>query len=232
MRGACWLFIALLSLCPSSARAGDEAACQDAVTGAARKLAVPRLVLHTIALVESGRPIGNRVVPWPWSINVNGVGRVFASKEQAIAAVRELHAAGTRSIDVGCMQINLAAHPQAFDSLETAFDPVSNAYYAARFLQSLSQQTGQLGKAITAYHSQTPEYAAEYARRILTLWPGAATLGLTAEPSLPIPPMPYTTNLSRQAIEDRSALPRNRHRPVSNLEAVSSHGPAWPEVRR
>ncbi len=197
--------------------ATDEAACQAAVADAARKTAVPHRVLGTIALVESGRPIGNRIVPWPWSINVGGVGRTFVSKQDAIAAVRELRAAGTRSIDVGCMQINLAAHPEAFETLDSAFDPASNADYAARFLHVLSQQTGHIASAMTAYHSHTPQFAAEYARRLLTVWPGAATLGLTAEPDPPLPPQ-------------QPPQPRPRSA-ASHLQNISQHGTAWPIPR-
>ena len=40
-------------------------------------------------------------------------------------------AQGARSIDVGCMQVNLLHHADAFASLEQAFDPVANARYAA-----------------------------------------------------------------------------------------------------
>jgi hypothetical protein len=34
---------------------------------------------------------------------------------------------GVRSIDIGCMQINLVHHPDAFGSLEAGFDPITNA---------------------------------------------------------------------------------------------------------
>ncbi len=56
---------------------------------------------------------------------------------KAVAAMR---AAGMQSIDVGCMQINLRAHPAAFASIDDAFDPAANADYAARFLRDLLQR--------------------------------------------------------------------------------------------
>ena len=71
-----------------------------------------------------------------------------------------------RSIDVGCMQVNLLHHPQAFATLEQAFDPPTNARYAARFLISLFHQTADWPKAGALYHSATPEIAADYARRL------------------------------------------------------------------
>ena len=66
----------------------------------------------------------------------------FPTREAAIAEVRQLRADGMRLIDVGCMQINLHHHPNAFASLEEAFDPLSNARYAAQFLTELRSATG------------------------------------------------------------------------------------------
>lgn len=213
MRLLCLCFsVAMLSAAPGGAAeiGGDAASCQAAIAGAARKLAVPHGALGAIALVESGRPVGNRVVPWPWSINVGGESRVYESKEAAVAAVRALREAGTASIDVGCMQINLLAHPRAFATLEQAFDPEANADYAARFLQSLTRQAG-LARAMTAYHSQTPAFAADYARRLIAVWPAAADLGVAAPPDLPVPPPPPSGSAR-----------------LSKLTVVSIHGAAWP----
>ena len=47
-----------------------------------------------------------------------------------------------RSIDIGCAQVNLMHHPDAFASLEQAFDPMANADYAARFLKQLHDTHG------------------------------------------------------------------------------------------
>ncbi|MDP9096428.1 MAG: transglycosylase SLT domain-containing protein, partial [Pseudomonadota bacterium] len=194
MRGALILLAGLAACLPRPASADDVTACNAAIATAERKAAMPKRVMGTIALVESGRAIGKQVVPWPWSINVGGAGYYYASKEEAIEAVRTFTAAGQRSIDVGCMQINLAAHPAAFASLDTAFEPSTNAEYAAGFLRTLYQQSGRFSTAMTAYHSQTPEFANDYARRLLAVWPGAAQLGLTtnAVPSPPASPQPIS----------------------------------------
>src|SRR3546814_16620059 len=61
-------------------------------------------------------------------------GRFLPSKAAAIEEVRRLQARGIRNIDVGCLQVNLHYHPDAFASRETAFDPEANAAYAAAFL--------------------------------------------------------------------------------------------------
>jgi hypothetical protein len=113
--------------------------CAPGIIAAEREFTLPAKLLHTIAIVESGRPdpISGRMAPWPWTINVGGVGHFYETKIAAIEAVRELQATGVRSIDVGCMQINLMHHPDAFASLEEAFDPRSNTRYGARFLSAL-----------------------------------------------------------------------------------------------
>ena len=107
---------------------------------------LPLRLLGAIAEVESGRPdSAGKVRPWPWTINVEGRGEFFASKQQAIDAVRAVQAQGVRSIDVGCMQVNLMHHPNAFASLDAAFDPTANALYAARFLNTLYGGQRKLG---------------------------------------------------------------------------------------
>jgi len=80
----------------------------------------------------------------------------------AIATVRALQASGVRSIDVGCMQVNLMYHPSAFASLDEAFDPGANAQYAARFLNALYRASGSWVQATAAYPAALP---ARLARR-------------------------------------------------------------------
>ena len=156
----------------------------DAAIGAAAKLPgrVPSQLLPAIARVESGRldPATGKVRAWPWTINVDGVGSFFNSKEEVIAAVQALQAKGKRSIDVGCMQVNLLHHPKAFADLQEAFDPAANARYAVRFLTGLYQQTRDWPLATAWYHSSTPEFGEQYQRlvfgRVMTPM-GAGTPG-------------------------------------------------------
>src|SRR5579884_4260905 len=108
--------------------------CSRAIALAERGAGLPAGLLPAIGRVESGRPdpLTGGVQPWPWTINAEGVGHFFDTKADAIAAVQALQAQGIRSIDVGCMQINLMHHPDAFATLDEAFDPLANARYAAR----------------------------------------------------------------------------------------------------
>ena len=148
------------------------AMCEDAINGAEAASKLPARVLTAISLRESGRvdPETGRVRPWPWTINYQGIGHFFETKEAAIAAVREIQAAGGQSVDVGCMQVNLMHHPTAFATLDEAFDPRSNAAYAGRFLTDLFASLNDWGTAIAAYHSRTPGLGEPYRDQVVANW--------------------------------------------------------------
>ena len=148
--------------------------CRSAIANVERSSGIPDHLLAAIGQVESGRRDQRTGSwhPWPWTINAEGQGYFFDTKAQAIAAVRTMQARGVQSIDVGCMQINLRYHPNAFATLEQAFEPQVNVTYAARFLTQLFGQSGSWTKAAALYHSATPERGADYQRRVLALWPG------------------------------------------------------------
>lgn len=137
-----------------------------------RKNTIPTHLLAAIATTESGRwhqGLG-MAVPWPWTINVEGKGYYFSSKAEAIAQVKNLMAQGSRSIDVGCMQVNLKHHPNAFANLDAAFDPATNVAYAAKFLHDNYADLGDWIKATAAYHSRTPVYGNQYLGEIEKSW--------------------------------------------------------------
>jgi hypothetical protein len=159
----------------------DAALCGTAIAATEPGTELPPHLLTAIGLVESGRadPASGTVVPWPWTINVAGVGQTFDTREAAIAAVAAAQRSGIQSIDVGCMQVNLFFHPHAFVSLEEAFDPAANVRYAARFLEALHAETGAWPAAVAGYHSFTPELGTAYVQRVAATWPLAARFGLS-----------------------------------------------------
>ena len=122
-----------------------------------------------MAKVESGRPLDKAgLQPWPWTIDADGQGYFFQSKAAAVAWAEQAKDRGVRLMDVGCMQVNLQYHPNAFASLDQAFDPVANADYAARFLRRLKEgdAAGNWFTAVGFYHSQTPILAAAYRQAV------------------------------------------------------------------
>ncbi len=186
----------LVALCHAGIAAAQPSAsvlCRTAIAAAELGHRIPDAFLSAIAKVESGRQVDGKVVPWPWTINAEGAGSFFATKEDAIAAVQALQARGVRSIDVGCMQVNLQQHPEAFRSLDQAFDPSANAEFAAGFLVSLFNQAGSWPLAAAAYHSQTPTLGAAYQRQVLTAWaqpdrPVTASARAARATPAPVPP--------------------------------------------
>jgi hypothetical protein len=169
---ACLLGPTLAEPVVSAPAAG--ALCRPAIAAAESAAAIPAQLMAAIGRVESGRvdPASGRTVPWPWTINAEGQGSFYETKAQAIAAVRALQARGVRSIDVGCMQVNLMHHPDAFATLDQAFDPAVNAAYAARFLTELHAQTNDWPRAVGLYHSATPELAGPYREAVWAAWTG------------------------------------------------------------
>ena len=100
-------FVSLTAPALSQVGSEDNLECMRFVQSQERSMRIPQGLLTAIAFTESSREINGTRVPWPWTINVAGDGRYFDTKEQAVAAVRKLVDEGQRSIDVGCMQINL-----------------------------------------------------------------------------------------------------------------------------
>jgi hypothetical protein len=158
---------------PVAVRTNDAALlCETAITSAEYVGRLPPRLLGAIGLTETGRVDAGsgRVRPWPWTVNAEGEGQFFETKQQAVAAVRALQARGVRSIDVGCLQVNLMYHRDAFATLEDAFDPRINAAYAARFLNTLYVAGRNWAHAIAAYHSETPALGDAYRVLVMARW--------------------------------------------------------------
>jgi hypothetical protein len=172
--------IGLVMAVPNAAHADVPVplACGIAGRAAEQEAALPANLLASIGMVESGRvdPLTGQVTPWPWTVNVDGNGRYFESKADAEAYVRLAVSSGARDVDVGCFQISLQSHPNAFATLDDAFDPAENAHYAAGFLNQLKEQTGSWNTAIADYHSATPDLGLPYQRRVLAAWHGLGSV--------------------------------------------------------
>lgn len=154
MRASLLLFATLLIL-PMTAHA-----CRDAAQRAELRHRIPLGLLVAIADVESGG--------YPWVLNTAGEARRYPSRDAALADAGTLLARGALPLDVGCMQISLGYHRGAFPNLAAAFDPDSNADYAARFLMSLFLENGDgdWGRAVAQYHSRTFWRGDLYRRRV------------------------------------------------------------------
>ena len=194
-RALCWtagilsgcLILIALSTSSRAAPSGPAAEaiasiCDQSGTRAAKATGVPLAVLRAISLTETGRKLGGRHRPWPWTVNMEGKGIWFDTRAEALAYVRKHFARGARSFDVGCFQINYRWHGKAFRSIEDMFEPDLNALYAGRFLRTLFSEKGDWPRAAGAYHSRTPKYATRYAARFTRI-----LARLTGKSQAPIP---------------------------------------------
>ncbi len=146
--------------------------CAQAVTSAEANANLPPFLLSAISKIESGRwhnPTKDRKA-WPWTVRALGEGHYFEDKATALTFVQRLQARGVRNIDVGCLQVNLHYHPQAFASLEEALDPTENAAYAAALLTRLRQESNSWTAAIGRYHSRTPTLSGPYRLKVFRAW--------------------------------------------------------------
>lgn len=186
------------ALLPAPAEAAPvvSSACTRAIAAEERARGVPQGLLMAMGFSEAGRGVEGGATVWPWTVNVEGEGRWFATREEAIAYVGAELAAGRRSIDVGCMQVNLRWHPDAFRDLREAFEPEANVAYAGRFLEELRARDAAPGlagwlRAAGNYHSMEAGLAEAYRGRVVQRWQKVARpeilQALAEGPAAPVP---------------------------------------------
>lgn len=136
-----------------------------------KKYRLPKDALHAISLQESGRmhKIHKIKIVWPWTVNVEGTGYYFDDKNEAVRFVQEQLRKGKESIDVGCMQINLKYHPNAFHSIHQAFTPNSNIAYGASLLRRKYEQLRSWPEAVAHYHSANHEFGGPYKKAVIKI---------------------------------------------------------------
>ncbi|SMH42994.1 Transglycosylase SLT domain-containing protein [Maritimibacter sp. HL-12] len=203
---------------PASAKTGAAPSllCEQAAIVAAGRTGVPISVLKAIMLTETGRAQGDDMSPWPWTVNMEGKGQWFDSRYAATAYAEEHHKRGATSFDVGCFQINYKWHGQNFASLETMFDPMENALYAAGFLAKLFDETNDWETAAGTYHSRTPVYADAYRATFSSIRNRYLT-----EDALPLPAL-ENADPDWTGRGERAAAERNNSFPL--LKAGGAHG--------
>jgi Transglycosylase SLT domain len=175
---------------------------------------IPPGLVRAVAMAESGRWLAQdkSTEPWPWTVTSGADSFYLSSKEEAIAKVRELKASGRTNIDVGCMQINLHYHPDAFSTLDDAFDPDQNVAYGTKFLKGLRVKTRSWGKATAFYHSQNRARGIAYRDKVYKLWrklrrqPVQTETQTAADPAPPggVQPL-FKDRIKRPLISRRSA---------------------------
>ncbi|MBY0356351.1 MAG: lytic transglycosylase domain-containing protein [Rickettsiales bacterium] len=219
-----WLVLLMMGMAASAHAASEHAApevsrlCSQNFARVERELGIPKQLTQAISMTESGRwsDEAKAVVPWPWTINAQGQGYYFDTMHDAVTFARRLQLKGVQSMDVGCMQVNLKHHPDAFSSLMDAFNPTSNVAYGAKFLRSNFDDLGNWREAIAAYHSRGTAKGRAYYTNVRKNWQRA--LG---------GPVQYASAsdvLFNGRTRDYGGLsPRNRMFSISVRDGESSH---------
>ncbi len=189
--------------------------CREAARTASDETGVPYDVLIAIALTETGRAQNGVLEPWPWAMHYDGQGYWFDSQAEAIAMAETALQTGATNIDLGCFQLNIRWHAGAFVSAEDMLSPARNARYAADFLASLYQESGDWTLAAGAYHSRTPENAEVYRARFETILAGLQDGG----------PLPA---VSASAVADVPITRRNNRFPLLQTGAPGGIGSLVP----
>lgn len=135
-------------------------------------LGIPPYLIYAIGHAESGRTVNGKFAPWRWTLNINGRGLYFDSKEAAIKQLRTALVSRS-SIDIGFMQINWKWNGHYFDSPESALDPATNVAAGAPILRQWYDSTGSWVEAIARYHTGTISTdeellrARDYAKKVM-----------------------------------------------------------------
>jgi len=166
------LVLALLQGLPARSTAAPAMLCDAAAQYAASKTGVPLSILRAVTLAETGRTSGadRQFAAWPWAIQSGNRGDWFSDADAALSHVKGLMAQGISNLDIGCFQLNLRWHGEAFGSLQDMISPQQNALYAAQFLQALYAETGDWRSAVGRYHSRDGMRAQAYVSRLETIF--------------------------------------------------------------
>lgn len=157
--------------------------CERHAAAASARYGLPQDLLRAIARTESGRAVADAGVrAWPWTANVAGQGFYFDTREAALSHLENVLHEGQTSFDVGCMQLNYRWHGDQFGSLSEMIDPAQNTDYAARYLHTLFQETGDWDTATRFYHSRTPHYGIAYLDRVRRAMSGLGPVDAAAAP--------------------------------------------------
>lgn len=159
------LALSAFQAAPAYAVQNNADTCDMVARIASNETGVPVEVLLAITRTETGRKAKTGLAPWPWTVNMEGKGVWFETRQKALSYAEKHFDGGARSFDVGCFQLNYRWHGQHFKDIAQMFEPIENARYAAEFLSRLYAETNSWDDAAAAYHSRTPEYADKYKKR-------------------------------------------------------------------
>lgn len=140
-----------------------------------RKTDVPADILYALAVKETNTKMNDRsVAPWPFTLNVKGIGYRYATYDEMVNAAYQFLHSGTRSIDIGLFQVNWLWNGHRAQSIEHLGHPAKNGTTAAEILTEHYQKYNDWAIAAGRYHNpankngRADAYEKEY-REILAM---------------------------------------------------------------
>jgi hypothetical protein len=205
---AAFLLLVVTGLTAAVPRPAPEQICAAIARQVEREQGIPSGLVQAVALAETGRwdPGARQSYAWPWTVTSKRDTYYLPDKSRALAKVQELQAMGRRNIDVGCMQINLMWHGEAFDSVADALEPQANVRYGAGFLSRLRLDTRSWSLATARYHSSNPARGNAYRAKVYRLWervreePSTVRASAPAGTTEPMPAMPVAGRVGAPAM--------------------------------
>lgn len=168
------------------ASAGPVLPVPPAYQRAAQKAGLPAAVLYAVALQESGLRLRDRLVPWPWTLNVAGRAERYASRAAACAGLnRALTRTSPHQIDAGLGQVNLGYQAHRYAAPCDLLDPYRNLTIAAQILQEQHLCGENWLMAVGRYHRPAGGTAAARYRLSVDRY--------LAQVLAPAPPLHHTT---------------------------------------
>ncbi|WP_417883158.1 transglycosylase SLT domain-containing protein [Vibrio rumoiensis] len=134
----------------------------------ATKYQIPADVLYTLAITESNTKMKDgSYSPWPYTINLDGIGYRYASYEELVKQSKLLMRMGRESFDVGLFQVNWKWNGHRTSSIDELADPYENVRVAAEILKEQYRLYGEWAIAAGRYHnpSNSKGFASEYEKR-------------------------------------------------------------------
>lgn len=156
----------------ASARADVEQSLPPLFVATADAHGIPPTLFYAIALQESGRQAAETGAfrPWPWSLNVGGKARYYATMEEAWDALTRLFKDPPRNIDIGLVQVSWPVNRHVIHDPFLALEPTINLAIGAQILRECFDRLGDWWAAVGCYHSPTPKRASAYRERVQQRW--------------------------------------------------------------
>jgi len=123
------------------------------------------LMLYAVSLVASSREVENGIMPWPYTLTIEGKQVAYPNRQAAVKALNQYLQEGKRNVAIGLMQVNLMYHP--YLRADMLFEPFANIEEGARLLKAAISSTENYHQGLGRYFSWNEIESEMWGRKIL-----------------------------------------------------------------